>query len=67
MDSIRKETNIIHDLILQINSGMQPRSKRSQSKIAEQRIKELYDRFNNNKITAQDLLRGLSFFVANEK
>ncbi|CAF3441995.1 unnamed protein product [Rotaria sp. Silwood1] len=35
--------------------------------IAEQRMKELYDRFNNNRITAQDLLRALSFFVANEK
>ncbi|CAF3352145.1 unnamed protein product [Rotaria sp. Silwood1] len=67
MDSLRKEINTIHDLIVQINTGMKPRSKRSQSKIAEQRMKELYDRFNNNKITAQDLLRGLSFFVANEK
>ncbi|CAF1362499.1 unnamed protein product [Rotaria sordida] len=67
MESIKKEINTIHDLILQIDTGMQPRSKRSRSKIAEQRMKELYDRFNNNKITAQDLLRGLSFSVANEK
>ena len=46
---------------------MRPRTKRSQSRIAEQRIKELYDRFNSNQITGQDLLRGLSFFLANEK
>ncbi len=59
--------NIEHDLILQINSGMRSRAKPSQSRIAEQRITELYNEFNNNKIMAQDLLRGLSFFVANEK
>ena len=40
IDSIRKEVNTIHDLILQINSGMRPREKRSQSKIAEQRTKK---------------------------
>jgi hypothetical protein len=36
----------------------------SLQEIAVQRIKELYDRFNNNQITAQDLLRGLSFFCS---
>ena len=46
---------------------MRPRIKRLKFKITEQRTKELYDRFNNNQINAQELLRGLSFFVANEK
>ncbi len=55
--------NTIHDFVRQINSGMQPRTKQSESRIAEQRINELYDRFNNNKITAQYFLRGLPFFV----
>ena len=67
IDSIRKEVSIAHDLITQVNTGMQPRTKRSNSRIAEQRITELYNRFNNNQIIPQDLLRGLSFFVANEK
>ena len=67
MDSIRKEVHTIHDLIQQINSGMPPRTKRSQTRIAEQRMKELYDRFNQNKITVQELLRSLSFYVANQK
>ena len=67
IDSIRKEVSTVHDLITQVNTGMGPRTKRSKSRIAEQRIAELYNRFNDNEITPQDLLRGLSFFVANEK
>ena len=67
IDSIREEVHTILDLIQQINSGMPPRTKRSQTKTSERRIKELYDRFNQNKITVQELLRGLSFYVANEK
>jgi hypothetical protein len=39
-----------------MSSGTRPRSKRPMSRIAEQRTKELYDRFNNNQITAQELL-----------
>ncbi|CAF1013573.1 unnamed protein product [Rotaria sp. Silwood1] len=35
--------------------------------IAEQRIQQLYDRFNSNKITAHDLLRGLSFLCVNKR
>ena len=41
--------------------------KRSQTRTSERRIKELYDRFNQNKIRVQELLRGLSFHVANKK
>jgi len=67
IDSIRKEVHTIHDLIQQINSGMAPRTKRSQTRTAEQRMKELYYRFNQNKITVYDLLRSLSFYVANQK
>ncbi|CAF1216598.1 unnamed protein product [Rotaria sp. Silwood1] len=67
IDSIREEVHTIHDLIQQINSGMPPRTKRSQTRTSERRIKELYDRFNQNKITVQELLRGLSFYVANKK
>jgi hypothetical protein len=46
---------------------MQHCEKRSQSRTIEQRIKELYDRFENNKITVQDLFREFSFLVTNEK
>ena len=46
---------------------MQPRTKRCQSRIVEQRTKTLYDRFQNDQVTVQDLLRRLSYFVANEK
>jgi len=67
IDSLRKEVNTIHDLIIQINSGMGPRTKRSKVRLAEQRTKELYDRFNNNQIHVEELLRGLSLFVANAK
>jgi hypothetical protein len=35
---------------------MRPHKKQSQSRTVEERIKELYDRFNNNKIIVQDLL-----------
>ncbi|CAF4309143.1 unnamed protein product [Rotaria magnacalcarata] len=67
INSIRKEVSTVHDLITQVNTGMQPRTKRLKSRIAEQRITELYNRFNNNQITPHDLLRELSSFVANEK
>ena len=46
---------------------MQPRTKRCQSRIVEQRTKTLYDQFQNNQIIVQDLLRGLSYYVTNEK
>ena len=55
------------DLIRQIHSGMQPRTKRSKTRIAERCIDELYDRFQNNRITERDLLRGLSLFVVHKK
>ena len=64
IDSIRKEVDTVHDMIRQINSGMQPRTKRSKTRIAERRIDELYDRFRNGRITERDLLRGLSLFAA---
>ncbi len=63
---MQKEINTIHDLIRQINRGTQPHTKQSQSTFAEQQIEELYDRFNNNNITAQDLLRGLSVLLASQ-
>jgi len=46
---------------------MQPRKKRSTSRIAQQRMKELYNRFHNKQILVPELLRGLSFFVAHDK
>jgi hypothetical protein len=46
---------------------MGPRTKRSKFRLTEQRTKELYDRFNNNQIDVEELLRGLSLFVANAK
>ncbi len=51
----------VHSLITQINSGMYPRTKRRQTRIAQDRTKELYDRFKNNTITVQQLLEELSF------
>jgi hypothetical protein len=47
-----------------LSSSLSPSST---SHPAEQQIKELYDRFNSNQITGQDLSRQLSFFVGNEK
>jgi hypothetical protein len=35
---------------------MRPHKKQSQFRTVEERIKELYDRFDNNKIIVQDLL-----------
>ena len=67
IDSIRKEVDTVHDLIIQVKSGMQPRTKRSNSRIAENRMEELYNRFRNNRITVNELLHGLSFFVAHSK
>ncbi|CAF1585215.1 unnamed protein product [Rotaria sordida] len=55
------------ELIIQINSGMGLRTKRIKFRIAEQRTKELYDRFNNNQIKVEELLRGLSLFVVDAK
>ena len=66
IDSIQNEVHTVHDLISQINSGMTPREKKSQSKIVERRTKELYSRFNQGKITVEELLHQLSFFVTNE-
>ncbi len=61
IDAVRKEVNIIHDLIIQISVGMPPRPKRTNIKTAEQRIKELYHRFDDNQILAPDLLGRISF------
>jgi len=54
----------VHDLIAQIDSGMRPREKKTQSKIIQGRIKELYDRFNNKKNQIESLLQEFSFFCA---
>ncbi|CAF3598472.1 unnamed protein product [Rotaria socialis] len=67
IDAIQKEVHTVHNLIFQINSGMKPRAKRPKSKIVEQRMKELYERFDNKQIDPQQLLKQLSFFVANGK
>ncbi len=48
-------------MILQVNLRMGPRTKIKNSRIAEQRTNELYYRFNNNQITVQELLHGLTF------
>ena len=56
----------MHGIISQVNSGMQPRTKRSKNRLAEQRMKELYDRFQKA-ISIHDLLRGLPFYVAHKK
>lgn len=42
---------------------MRPREKRPLSKTAEQRIQELYDRFDNNQIAARELLRDFLFML----
>ena len=67
IDSIRKEVDTIHDLISQIHSGMQPNSKRKMTNIVQRRMEELYERFNNRTISIEELLRGLSLFVAHKK
>jgi len=67
IDSIKNEVHTVHNLISQINSGMAPREKKVQPKIAERRTKELYSRFNQGKITVEEFLHQLSFFVTNEK
>jgi hypothetical protein len=67
IESIRKEVDTIHNVTRQINIGMQPRTKRSKTRIVERRIDELYDRFQHNRITERDLLRGLSLSLLCEK
>ena len=57
----------VHALIDQVNNGMKPATKRSKTRVTERRIEELYTRFKNNRITIDDLLRGLSLFVAHKK
>ena len=66
IDSLRKEIDTVHALISQIEAGMQPRTKRSQSRLIESRIQQLYHRFENETITVNDLLRGLSYFVVHK-
>ena len=66
INSIKNEIQTVHDLISQINSGMRPREKKAQSKVVEQRVKELYQRFNDKKITVDNLLQGLSFYVVHQ-
>jgi hypothetical protein len=67
IDSIKNEVHTVHNLVSQINSGMAPREKKSQSKIVERRTAELYSRFNQGKITVEELLHQLSFFVTTKK
>jgi hypothetical protein len=45
---------------------MKLRTKRLKTRIAQDQITELYDRFNNNTIRVQELLQELSFSVGNE-
>ena len=66
IDAIRQEVDTVHSMIIQINSGVCPRTKRLITRIAEDRTNELYDRFENNTITVQALLEKLSFFVPND-
>jgi hypothetical protein len=61
IDAIRKEVNTVHSLIIQINNGMCPRTKRLLTRITRDRTNELYDRFNNNAIIMKELLKELSF------
>jgi len=44
---------------------MRPRTKWSQSRVAESRTKELYDRFNYN--YSERIIMWTLFFIANEK
>ncbi|CAF4668798.1 unnamed protein product [Rotaria sp. Silwood2] len=67
INAIQKEIQTVHHLIFQINCGMKPRTKRPKSKIADQRMKELYERFDKKQIDPQELLKELSFFVASGK
>ncbi len=46
---------------------MSPRIKRLLTRIIRYRTNELYDRFNNNTITVEELLKELSFFVPNDQ
>ena len=64
-DTIQKEVYTVHNLIFQINITMKPRAKRSKYKIVEQRMKELYERFDNKEIHPQQFFKQLSFFVTN--
>jgi len=66
IDSIKKEVQTVHDLIAQINCGMRPREKKTQSKLVEGRIRELYNRFDNKTITVESLLQELSFYVVHQ-
>lgn len=61
INAIQKEAQTVHQLICQINSGMTLRTKRPKSKIADQRMKELYERFDKKHIDPQELLKQLSF------
>ena len=64
LDFLTKEALLSQDIDFQQKFD---RTKRSQTWTSKRPIKELYDRFNQNKITVQELLRGLSFYVANKK
>ena len=54
-------------LILQINCGMRPRTKGADTRLAQDRMTELYSRFSQNKISAHELLVELSFFAPNSQ
>ncbi|CAF4406449.1 unnamed protein product [Rotaria socialis] len=47
------------DIQTEVVTGMEPRAKRPESKIAEQHMKELYERFDNKQIDPQELLKEL--------
>lgn len=67
INAVQKEAQTVNHLIYQINSGMKPRTKRPKSRIAEQRMTELYERFDQKQIGPQELLKKLSFFVSSGK
>ena len=64
VDAIRSKVDIVHDIIVQIGTGTEPREKRPKTRIAERRMEVLYRRFENDQITPRSLLRGLSLFEA---
>ena len=67
MHEIRKEVEIVYGMISQVNNAMQPRTKRSKSKIAEQLMNERYDRFQKKTMAIHNLLRGLPSYVAHKR
>ncbi len=61
---IQGEENRFNHLLIQMKGGLAARPQTKKTQAIQQRIDNLYARYDNKEVTSAELLEGLSFVVA---